>query len=100
MLAVIVAFPAAAQNYGGQTYGNQNYGGQNYGGTNFGSLVYPSQDFGGSPLAPHRPADMRSVRTVEAYTREVDDYNYRLERSDETTSELQYTMRISDAAVS
>src|SRR3546814_6875691 len=79
MLAVIVAFPAAAQNYGGQTYGNQNYGGQNYGGTNFGSLVYPSHDCGGAPLAPHRPADMRSVRTVEAYNREVDDYNSRLQ---------------------
>src|SRR3546814_3715494 len=83
MLAVIVAFPAAAQNYGGQTYGNQNYGGQNYGGTNFGSLVYPSHDCGGAPLAPHRPADMRSVRTVE--------------RSEEHTSELQSLMHNSYA---
>src|SRR3546814_16700147 len=68
MLAVIVAFPAAAQNYGGQTYGHQNYGGQNYGGTNFGSLVYPPHDFGGAPRAPPRPADIRSVRTAGAYT--------------------------------
>ena len=46
-----------------------------YGGSNFGRFDYPSQDCGLPPLAPQRPADMTSVREVEAYNQRVDQYN-------------------------
>lgn len=48
------------------------------GGSNFGAFNYPSHGCGVAPTPPPRPADMTSVREVEAYNRLVDDYNIRV----------------------